>query len=81
MENYKKCDICKKEAKNLCLVCMNYYCDSCYKFIHDKKSKSNHKKEKIDYYVPIETRCFTHQNVPLNLFCANEKGNSYILFI
>ena len=56
-----------------------YYCDSCYKFIHDKKENMNHKKEKIDYYLPIQLRCNAHQNVPLNLFCLDEKGN-IILF-
>jgi len=43
--------------------------------IHDKKENINHKKEKIDYYLPIELRCNEHQNVPLNLFCLDEKGN------
>ena len=51
MENYKKCEICKSEAKNLCLECMNYFCESCYKFIHEKKANSNHKKENIDFFV------------------------------
>ena len=36
---------------------INYYCDSCYKIAHDKKEYNNHKKEQIDYYVPIETKC------------------------
>ena len=42
------------------------------------KINSNHKKEKIDYYVPIETRCHEHPNVALNLFCLDEKGNNNI---
>ena len=74
--NFKLCDICESQATFLCLECLsNYYCESCYKFIHDKKVKSNHKKEKIDYYIPIEARCPKHKKVPLNLFCADEKGN------
>ena len=82
--NYKCCDICKSQATFLCPFCLggagHYYCDSCDKFIHDKKENINHKKEKIDYYFPINLRCNTHQNVPLNLFCLDEKGN-IILFI
>ena len=75
-KNYKPCDICKSEAKYICLECLNnYYCDSCYKMIHDIKENSNHKKEQIDNFVPIDTRCPEHQNVPLNLFCIDDKGN------
>ena len=36
-KNYKQCDICKvDEASSLCPQCFNYYCDSCYKAVHDK---------------------------------------------
>ena len=75
-KNYKLCDVCKNQATCLCLDCLfiNYYCDSCYKLAHEKKEYNNHKKEQIDYYVPIETKCPEHQNVPLNLFCLEEKG-------
>ena len=78
--HFKFCDICKSEATFLCMDCLyNYYCDSCYKFIHSMKINCNHKKEKIDYYIPIETRCPEHPNVALNLFCLDEKGkNIYI---
>ena len=80
---YKLCDVCKNQATSLCLECLsnNYYCDSCYKIAHDKKEYYNHKKEQIDYYVPIETKCPEHQNVPLNLFCLEEKGNILNLII
>ena len=75
-KNFKLCDICESQATLLCLECLtNYYCDSCYKMIHDKKVKNNHKPEKIDYFVPIDTKCPEHPNVPLNLFCLDEKGN------
>ena len=78
-KNFKLCDLCDCQATFLCLECpTNYFCDSCYKFIHEKKTKSSHQKEKIDYYVPIETRCSAHKDVPLNLFCTNEKGISYL---
>ena len=76
-QNFKYCEICKSKATTFCLECLyNYYCDSCYKLVHDNKENSNHKKEKIDYYVPIETRCPEHKNVPFNLFCLDEKGNN-----
>ena len=44
----------------------------CQKFII--KENKNHKKEKIDYFLPIDTRCPEHPKVPLDLFCINEKG-------
>ena len=77
-QNYKYCDICKSKATILCLECLYiyYYCDSSYKLDHDNKKNSNHKKEKIDYYVPIGTRCPEHKNVPLNLLCLDEKSNN-----
>ena len=46
--NYKKCEICKNEATNLCLECISYFCEECFKYIHNKKINSQHKKEKID---------------------------------
>ena len=43
----KYCDICKSQATSLCPCCLSgvgfYYCDSCYKMIHDKKENMNHK--------------------------------------
>ena len=80
-KNYKLCEVCKSQAIALCLECLsiNYYCDSCYKIAHDKEEYSKHKKVKIDYYIPIDTRCSEHKNVPLNLFCLDEKGNLYII--
>ena len=82
-KNFKHCDICEIQATLLCLECVcNYYCDSCYKMIHVIKENSNHKKEKIDFFVPIDTRCPEHPNVALNLFCLDEKGNTiYIISI
>jgi hypothetical protein len=81
-ENFiKKCGICESDATCLCLDCLNYFCEICFKFIHEKK-KSNHKKEKIDLYVPIDIKCPEHQNGILDLFCIEEKGKiSYLIFI
>ena len=70
----KKCEICGIEATNLCLKCISYYCDSCFKFIHDKQINNQHKKEKIDYYAPIDTKCPEHPKIPITLFCVDEKG-------
>ena len=72
--NKKQCDICKESANNLCLKCMNYYCDICYKFVHGKKANNQHKKEKIDYFNPIDTKCSSHPNHAVDLFCLDEKG-------
>ena len=76
-KNFKNCDLCNSQATTLCFDCLyNYYfCDSCYKYIHDKKENSNHKKENIDYILQIDTRCPEHPKIPLNLFCLDEKGN------
>ena len=79
-KNFKQCEICEIEANNLCLECSNYYCDECYKYVHDKKAKKNHKKEKIDYFAPIDTKCIDHPKNPLNLFCVDEKGKKIYLF-
>ena len=78
-KNFKQCEICKKEATSLCLECNCYYCDKCYKYVHDINENKDHKKEKIDYFVPIDTKCPEHPKNPINLFCVNEKGNYIIL--
>ena len=70
----KKCDICKEDATCCCFKCMFYFCDSCFKIAHHKKETQSHKKEKIDYYVPMELRCPEHALNPMNLFCVDEKG-------
>ena len=75
----KKCEICEIEATSICLKCMSYYCDDCFKYVHEKETKAQHKKEKIDYFIPIDTKCPEHPTVPINLFCLDEKGKN-ILF-
>ena len=72
---FKQCEICQIEATSLCLDCNSYYCDKCFKFIHDINVNKNHKKEKIDYYAPFDTKCPDHPKNPINLFCCDEKGN------
>ena len=73
-KNFKLCEVCEAEATSLCLKCISYYCNSCFKLVHEKKSKNNHKKENIDYFVPIDTKCPDHPQIPINLFCVDEKG-------
>ena len=77
-EKLKKCEICQEIATSICFKCNSYFCDSCSKFVHDKPINREHKKENIDPFVPIEIKCKIH-NVPLNLFCLEEKGNKYYL--
>ena len=72
--NQKLCELCSELAKNLCLKCNSYFCDSCFKFVHDKKNNITHKKENIDPFAPIDTKCPFHSNIPINLFCVDEKG-------
>ena len=71
----KECGICKGNATCLCFKCVNYFCEICYKFIHEKKININHIKENIDPFIPIDIRCPDHPEYPMHLFCINEKGN------
>ena len=80
-KNFKQCEICKADATSLCLECISYFCDACFKYIHDKKENNNHKKEKIDYFVPIDTKCPDHQKRIIDLFCIDEKGNFNIFLL
>ena len=73
----KECNICGAYATCLCFKCMQYFCDSCFKLIHEKPKNSQHKKELIDPYVPIDLRCKEHPLIPINLFCLEEKGKYF----
>ena len=76
-----KCDICGLTSTCLCYQCFEYFCDSCYKFIHDKRLNSHHKKEKIDPYIPLDLKCREHPKVPNSLFCLDDKVKSIIINI
>ena len=70
----KHCGICETDATCLCFDCYNYFCESCFKFVHEKgKGKSNHIKEKIDPYLPFNFRCPEHKRRLLDLFFIEEK--------
>ena len=71
----KYCEFCGTNATCLCFECLEYFCESCFKLIHEKQLKSQHKKEAIDPYVPIDLKCPDHPNIANNLFCLEEKGN------
>ena len=74
-KNIKQCETCKdEEAKTLCLDCLSYFCEACFKYVHDRKKNRDHKKEKIDLFIPIDITCPDHERVPMNLFCVDEKG-------
>jgi len=81
MDKIIKCEICKEKGDFICLQCMNYFCESCFKYVHDKKENSNHKKENIDYFVPFNVKCPLHQKYPLDFFCIDEKSNLYSFII
>ena len=79
-KNYQKiCELCKETATSICFDCLFYLCDSCFKFLHEKKANSEHKKEPIDPFISMKIKCPYHPNVPMNLFCLNEKSNKYYL--
>ena len=69
----KKCNICGSEAKCLCFECNDYFCDKCYKLIHELKKDPLHKKENIDLFIPIDLKCPEHPKDRINLFCLDDK--------
>ena len=52
----KKCEFCLIDATCLCYKCMIYFCDSCFKLAHNNDIKNSHKKDKIDYFAPLDTK-------------------------
>ena len=76
----KECEFCEKDANCLCLKCNQYFCDNCFKVIHNLTKYKEHKKDIIDAFVPIELKCQKHPTYLNNLFCINEKGKNKKLF-
>ena len=77
----RHCEICKEKATNICFECSFYLCDSCFKFIHEKKANIKHKKEDIDPYVSIDIKCPKHEKNHMNLFCIDEKSKHIFIII
>ena len=67
----KKCEICNSDPNSLCYQCISYFCEKRFKFVHDNQNNSQHKKEEIDPFVPIDTKCPDHSKIPVNLFCVD----------
>ena len=76
-KNEKKCDLCEEKTSNIFFEYSFFLCDSCFNFLHAKKSKEAHKKEEIKPYFSMKMKCPLHPKIPLNLFCIEEKGKSY----
>ena len=70
----KDCEICNTNSTCLCFKCNSYFCERCYKLIHDIKNNPEHKKENIDPYIPIDVKCPLHPDYPMHLLCIDEKG-------
>ena len=69
----KSCEICiKSDATCLCYECNSYFCESCYKVIHDIKDEPKHKKEN-KIYLFLLIKCSEHPLDRLNLFCLDDK--------
>ena len=70
----KKCETCQIDATCIWYQCISYLCDSCFKLIHNNEIRKDHKKDKIDYYALIETKCHQHKLHPMDLYCVFDKG-------
>ena len=77
-KQFKECELCGSNASCLCFECICYFCERCYKVIHDIKNNPKHKKENIDLFVPIDVKCSIHPKDRMSLFCIDEKGNTNI---
>ena len=73
----KKCDYCRSDASDVCFKCNDFFCNNCYKIIHELRKDSEHKKIEINPYLSIDLFCPMHPKNPLELFCLDDKGNFY----
>ena len=79
-ESNKNCEICELNSTCLCFKCNFYFCEKCYKLVHDlKKSNQEHKKEVIDPFISFDLKCRIHKDQKNSLFCTNDKGKSFII--
>ena len=74
---YKTCYICELNATCLCFICQNYFCDKCFKCIHDLMKNKEHKKELIDPYISFDLKCNVHPDQINSLFCLEDKGKTF----
>ena len=74
----KSCELCGLKATCICFKCVMYFCDSCFKIIHNMKISNQHKKENLDLFVPMDIKCHKHPKDRINLFCLDENGNIYL---
>ena len=77
--NQIECGFCNTNAIYLCFKCNNYFCEKCFKIIHGLQKNSQHKKENIDLFVPINIKCAEHPEQTNYLFCLDEKSNLKII--
>ena len=77
----KMCELCKEIATCICFDCSFYLCDSCNKFLHEKKKNLEHKKEYIDPFFSYDIKCPKHPKIPMNLFNSKEKSNIFIYIL
>ena len=69
----KSCDLCKDIATKICFDCSLNLCDSCFDFLHKKKTNSEHNSETIESCASLNFRCPEHPTIQMNLFCVKEK--------
>ena len=74
----KECDLCKDLVVKVCFDCSLYLCDSCFNFLHEKKTNLEHNSESIESFRSLNFRCPEHPTLPMNLFCVKEKSKKYI---
>ena len=74
----KKCEICELKADCLCFKCNFYFCEKCFKLVHDLKKNKEHKKELIDTFISFDLKCSLHEDQKNSLFCLDDKGKYFI---
>ena len=77
----KECEFCEKDANYLCFKCNQYFCDNCFKIIHNFPKYKGHKQDIIDAFVPIDLKFQKHPTNINNLFCTKEKGKNKTIII
>ena len=71
------CFICELNSSCLCFKCQNYYCEKCFKLVHDYKKNGEHKKELIDSFIFFDLKCTFHKDQINSLVCVEDKSKSF----